>query len=166
MSGSISRLSIKPLVPGGVGLPKHAVPFLRINVNGAEGDYNHYRATKLHGDPEQALLLVTEDLLAQLNAGGWPVHPGDLGENLTLRGVPEASLHPGVRLEIGEIGLEVTKPCDPCSNLYHLSYVGKEKGPAFLKATLGRRGWYAKVLTGGGIRTGASVQIRPPATPA
>ena len=162
MTGSIARLSIKPRVPGEVGLPKHAVPVLRIGVSGAEGDYNHYRATKQNGDPDQALLLVTEDLLVQLNAAGWPVQPGDLGENLTLRGVPEVSLQPGVRLGIGGITVEVTKPCDPCNNLYHLSYVGKEKGPAFLKATVGRRGWYARVLTVGEIRTGASVQITAP----
>ena len=61
VSGSVFRLSIKPKVAGEVGLPKHAVPTLRISPAGAEGDYNRYRATELHGDPEQALLLVTED---------------------------------------------------------------------------------------------------------
>ena len=161
MNGSIARLSIKPRVPGEVGLPKHAVPVLRIGASGAEGDYNHYRATELHGDPEQALLLVTEELLSQLNAAGWPVQPGDLGENLTLRDIPEASLKPGVRMKIGATGIEVTKACDPCNNLYHLPYVGKEKGPAFLKATVGRRGWYARVLNGGEIRTGAAVVFNP-----
>jgi MOSC domain-containing protein YiiM len=159
MNGSVSRLSIKPLVSGEVGLPKHAVPVLKVGVSGAEGDYNHYRATELHGDADQALLLVTEDLLAQLNAAGWPVQPGDLGENLTLRGVPEVNLQPGVRLEIGTIGIEVTRPCDPCKNLYALPYVGREKGPAFLKATVGRRGWYAKVLSPGAIQTGAIVRV-------
>ena len=159
MTASVSRLSIKPRVPGEVGLPKHAVPRLRISRSGAEGDYNHYRATDLKGDPEQALLLVTEDLLAQLNAGGWPVQPGDLGENLTLGGIPEAALGPGIRLGIDGIEIEVTKACDPCTNLYHLPYVGKEKGPAFLKATVGRRGWYAKVVTPGVIESGAVVHI-------
>ena len=159
MTGSIARLSIKSRVPGEVGLPKHAVPVLRISSAGAEGDYNHYRATKVNGDPEQALLLVTEDLLAQLNAAGWPVQPGDLGENLTLCGVPEADLKPGVRLEIAGTGIEVTKACDPCDNLYHLPYVGKQRGPVFLKATVGKRGWFARVLTPGEIRTGAGVRI-------
>jgi len=161
VTGSIARLSIKPRVPGEVGLPKGAVPVLRIEVSGAEGDYNHYRTTELHDDHEQALLLVTEDLLSQLNAAGWPVQPGDLGENLTLRGIPEAMLKPGVRMTIGPIALEVTKACDPCANLYHLPYVGREKGPGFLKATVGRRGWYARVLIGGEIRTDASVVFNP-----
>jgi MOSC domain-containing protein YiiM len=159
MNGSIARLSIKSRVPGEVGLPKLAVPSLRINSSGAEGDYNHYRTVDLAGDTDQALLLVTEDLLGQLNAAGWPVQPGDLGENLTLRGVPEENLQPGVRLEIDSIGIEVTKPCDPCKNLYALPYVGKEKGPAFLKATVGRRGWYARVLNPGVIQAGAIVRV-------
>lgn len=159
MNGTIARLSIKPRVPGEVGLPKHAVPVLRISTGGAEGDYNHYRATEQNGDTDQALLLVTEDLLAQLNAAGWPVQPGDLGENLTLRGVPETQLRPGVRLDVGGIEIEVTKPCEPCNNLYHLPYVGREKGPAFLKATVGRRGWYARVLSPGVIESGAAVSV-------
>jgi MOSC domain-containing protein YiiM len=162
VSGSISRLSIKPKVAGEVGLPKHAVPTLRISPAGAEGDYNRYRSTELHGDPEQALLLVTEDLLAQLASEGWPVKPGDLGENLTLRGIPEISLLPGVRLRVGTTEVEVTKPCDPCTELYTLPYVGKERGPVFLKVTKGRRGWYARVNAAGEIHTGASVSLAPP----
>ena len=161
MTGSISRLSIKPRVPGEVGLPKQAVPSLEIGASGAAGDYNHYRHTKHPGDTEQALLLVTEDLLAQLNADGWPVQPGDLGENLTLHDVPESALRPGVRLGVGSTEIEVTKACNPCDNLYQLPYVGRDKGPAFLKATVGRRGWYARVLNGGEIRTGASVVFTP-----
>jgi MOSC domain-containing protein YiiM len=164
VTGSIARLSIKPRVPGEVGLPKGAVASLEVGESGAAGDYNHYRSTSLKGDPEQALLLVTEDLLAQLNRDGWPVKPGDLGENLTLRDIPEAELRPGVRLGIGGIEIEVTKACDPCDNLYHLPYVGREKGPAFLKATVGRRGWYARVLAPGVIQVGATVHIGGQAT--
>lgn len=166
MAGSISRLSIKPKVPGEVGLPKHAVQTLRLTPAGAEGDYNHYRTVDLGGDPDQALLIVTEDLLAQLGAEGWPVQPGDLGENLTLRGVAESSLEPGSCLMVGAVRISITKPCDPCTNLYALPYVGKERGPAFLKATVGRRGWYARVTSGGTIQTGAEVGVTPAASQA
>lgn len=166
MAGSISRLSIKPKAPGEVGLPKHAVPALRLTATGAEGDYNHYRTVDLGGDPDQALLIVTEELLAQLGAEGWPVQPGDLGENLTLRGVAESALTPGTCLTIGPVLICITKPCDPCNNLYALPYVGKERGPAFLKATVGRRGWFARVTTGGTIQTGAGVSVTPVAAQA
>jgi len=161
MTAVVSRLAIKPKVAGEPGLPKAAVPSLRFSAAGAEGDYNHYRATELHGDPDQAVLLVTEDLLSRLQAEGWPVSPGDLGENLTLRGVPESALAVGVRLTIGPVSVEVTRPCDPCTNLYALSYVGRDRGPAFLKATVGRRGWYGRVLSEGEIRAGAPVTVVP-----
>jgi len=158
-TGSIARLSIKPKVAGEFGLPKGAVPQLQVSAVGAAGDYNRYRTTELAGDAEQALLLVTEELLAALNAEGWPVEPGDLGENLTLRGIPEARLGPGVRLEAGSVVVEVSKPCVPCTELYSLPYIGKERGPTFLKAAMGRRGWYARVLAPGELRVGIPVRL-------
>lgn len=161
MAASISRLGVKPRVPGEVGLPKGAVPTLRLTPAGADGDYNHYRATELSGDPDQAVLVVTEELLSQLVTEGWPVGPGDLGENLTLRGVAESALSPGVGIRIGSVTIAITKPCDPCNNLYALPYVGELRGPAFLRATVGRRGWYGKVITGGEIRTGAALTVTP-----
>jgi MOSC domain-containing protein YiiM len=162
MNGSVSQLNVKPRVPGEFGLPKQSVPSLRVTEAGAEGDYNNYRARELHGDPAQALLLVTEDLLTQLGSEGWPVRPGDLGENLTLAGVAEAALGPRVRLRAGEALVEITIPCDPCTELYSLPYIGPERGPAFLRATAGRRGWYARVLVPGTIPRGAAVTLIPP----
>lgn len=161
MGASIARLAIKPKIAGEVGLPKREVPALRLSAAGAEGDYNHYRTTELHGDPDQAVLVVTEDLLAQLGREGWPVQPGDLGENLTLHGVPESSLSAGVTLQIGAVTVMLTRPCDPCANLYALPYVGRRRGPEFLKATVGRRGWYGRVVAPGEILTGAPVTLHP-----
>lgn len=159
MVASVVRLAIKPKVEGEVGLPKPEVGTLRLTAAGAEGDYNHYRTTELHGDPDQAVLVVTEDLLAQLGRDGWPVQPGDLGENLTLRGVPESALSAGVTLEIGAVSVVLTRPCDPCTNLYALPYIGRRRGPDFLKATVGRRGWYGKVVVPGEIHSGASLTL-------
>lgn len=155
----ISQLSVKPKVPGEHGLPKHPVPTLRVGPDGAEGDHNNYRSRKLPGDREQALLLVTQDLLATLRQEGWPVAPGDLGENLTLAGVLEAELAPGVELRIGPVAIMVTKPCDPCTELYTLPYVGDVRGPGFLESTMGRRGWYASVVTGGMLQVGDPVLV-------
>lgn len=155
----ISQLSVKPRVPGEHGLPKHPVPTLRVGPEGAEGDHNNYRSRKLPGDRDQALLLVTEDLLATLGQEGWPVAPGDLGENLTLAGVREAELAPGVELRIGPVAIIVTKPCDPCTELYTLPYVGDLRGSEFLETTMGRRGWYARVLEGGTLGVGDPVLV-------
>jgi len=161
MTGTVARVAVKPKMPGEVGLPKAAVPVLHVTAAGAAGDYNHYRATELGGDADQAVLVVTEDLLTQLAGEGWPVAPGDLGENLTLAGVAESALRPGIVLAIGPVSITITKACDPCDNLYALPYVGKQRGPAFLKATVGRRGWYGRVNTPGAILPGAAVHLAP-----
>src|SRR5512143_2595903 len=118
MAGRILQLSTKPETPGTYGLPKRPVPELRVTTRGAEGDYNNYRTRTLGGDPEQAILIVTDEVLACLRAEGWPISPGDLGENITLAGVSEASLVPGSQVSLGEVRLEITKRCDPCTELH------------------------------------------------
>jgi len=159
MIARILQLNLKPQTPGQPGLPKSSVPVLLVSLTGASGDFNAYRTRQLGGDPDQALLLLTTEIIQRLNAEGWPVLPGDLGENITLDGIPDAALRPGTRLRNEELLIEVTRACDPCVNLYTLPYVGDEKGPAFLKATTGRRGWYARVLKGGKLREGASLEV-------
>jgi MOSC domain-containing protein YiiM len=158
-TGVVRQVNVKPGTAGDVGLPKAPVPVLHVTAGGAEGDYNNYRTVELNGDPDQALLLVTEDLLNQLNREGWPLQPGDLGENLTVAGIAESDLGAGVRLASGAVRIELTKPCKPCSELYTLPCVGPERGPAFLKATAGRRGWYAKVLAPGDLRPSDSIAL-------
>lgn len=164
MSGRILRLSVKPKTPGEYGLPKRAVPSLTITTDGADGDYNHYRASRLAGDPEQAVLVLTQEVLDQLNAEGWPVAAGDIGENVTIGGVAESSLVPGARLTIGAVRLEITKPCEPCTELHSLPYVGKARGAEFVKTMVDRRGWYARVLAGGVVDLDTPVQVAAPVT--
>ncbi len=165
MTGRILQLSIKPETPGEFGLPKRAVSELRVTARGAEGDYNHYRTRTLGGDPDQAILVVTKEVLDRLRTEGWPVAPGDLGENITLAGVAESSLVPGTRLALGDVHLEITKRCEPCTELHSLPYVGKARGAEFVKSMVDRRGWYARVLAEGALRldTPVRVEIAPPA---
>ncbi len=159
MTGRLIRLSIKPETPGERGLPKRAVPELRITTAGAAGDYNNWRTQRAKGDPDQALLLLTDEVLDRLQAEGWPVRPGDLGENLTLAGIPESTLRPGTRLRLDEVLLEVSKACDPCTELYVLPYIGPQRGPAFVRTLRGRRGWFARVLVGGIVGPNTPVEV-------
>jgi MOSC domain-containing protein YiiM len=153
-------VSVKPRVRGEYGLPKPAVPRLEITPAGAVGDYNNYRTEKLPGDLDQAILVITRDVLDQLRAEGWPVAPGDLGENVTVSGVFESDLGPGAQLHIGPVVLEVSLACDPCTELCVLPYVGAERGPAFVRALTGRRGWYARVIQPGTIAPGDPVLLQ------
>jgi MOSC domain-containing protein YiiM len=159
VQGRIVQLSRKPEEAGARGLPKGAVPELTVAVDGVQGDFNRWRTEEAHGDLDQAVLLLSDEGLSALRAEGWPVQPGELGENLTVAGLPPDALRPGVRVRLGEVMLEVSKICDPCTILYTLPYVGVERGPAFLRALAGRRGWYARVLRGGTIRPDLPVEV-------
>ena len=159
VSGRIVRLQRKPKEGRGRGIPKRPVDELVITADGVEGDFNRWRTEKAGGDPDQAVLLLGEDVLGQLRTEGWPVNPGDLGENLLLAGLPPDALAPRARVRAGEVDLEISKPCDPCVVLYGLPYVGIEKGPAFVRTLRGRRGWFARVVRGGVLRVGMSLGV-------
>lgn len=158
LRGRVVEVHLKPEVPGERGLPKRAVPEIRLREDGVEGDFNRYRHEERHDDPAMAVLLLPRETLAELNREGWPVRPGDLGENLTTEGIPPAEFRPGLTLEVGEAVVEISKPCEPCDNLYLLPYVGRSKGPEFVRTMLDRRGWYARVRRRGRVRAGDAVR--------
>jgi sulfite oxidase len=159
LEGRIVQLNIKPRDGRSRGLPKRPVPEIFVTPEGVQGDFNRWRTEKAAGDPDQAVLLLSEETMAELRAEGWPVQPGDLGENLTVAGLPADTLRPGVRVRVGEVVLEVSKACDPCMILQTLPYVGLKRGPEFLRTMAGRRGWFARVLQGGTIRSDAAVEV-------
>ena len=163
--GTVVRIGAKGETPGERGLPKPERASARFLHAGVEGDFNVYRQQEKGGDPNMGVLLLPEETLSDLNGDGWPVRPGDLGENVTTSGIPYEALAPGRRIRIGEAVLETTKACDPCTNLYLLPYVGAERGPRFIKAMLGRRGWYARVVREGVVHRGDRIEVSPPPTP-
>ena len=136
------------------GLPKQPVDEARLTKTGMEGDFNRYRHEEKRDDPDMAILVLPLETLETLNREGWPVRPGDLGENITCVGIPESGLQPGRRFRVGDAVIEVAKPCTPCDNLYLLPYVGVARGPEFLRVMLDRRGWFARVLVEGVVRKG------------
>lgn len=89
---------------------------------GVEGDV-HAGVTVKHRsrvaqDPTQPNLrqvhLIHEELFAEVRAEGFEVAPGDLGENITTRGIELLALPVGTLLRIGEAVLEVTGLRNPC----------------------------------------------------
>ncbi len=159
--GVVASLHCKPETAEEHGLPKPSVTEVTIVRSGLTGDFNRYRHEVSHDDEKMAVLLIPRETLADLRREGWPVAPGDLGENISSSGVPYGALSPGVRFRVGPAELEVTKPCTPCDNLYLLPYVGADRGPAFLKTMIDRRGWYARVLREGTVRVGDPIEILP-----
>ena len=158
MEPSVLQINRKPETKKEFGLPKYPVNEAKVSLMGIDGDFNRFRSTKKNNDPKMALLVLTSDIINELNYEGWPIKAGDLGENLTLTDIDYRSLAPNQKYAIGSTQIEISFICDPCSNLKALPYVGKEKVNDFIKTLLNRRGWYAKVLKAGRIVKGDIVK--------
>jgi len=161
MAGVVKQINVKPHVEGEHGLQKKPVNPARVTQSGVEGDFNLYRHEELRDDPDQALLIMPEETLLRLNSEGWPIRAGDLGENFTTSGIPYDDFGVGKTFIAGGVRFQISKPCNPCENLYLLPYVGEDKGPGFLKVMLGRRGWYARVLEAGQVSAGDPIEEVP-----
>jgi MOSC domain-containing protein YiiM len=148
----VQQINVKSFVPGERGLPKKPVDSAHVSFAGVEGDFNVYRHEERKDDPDSALLIMPIEMIRELNSEGWPIKPGDLGENFTTDGIPYGSFAVGKVFTAGEVRFQISRACDPCDNLFLLPYVGQSRGPEFLKVMLGRRGWYARVLKEGLVR--------------
>lgn len=96
---------------------------------------------------------------ATLDAFG--LAPGDLREQITIRGLPDVTMLPvGTRLAIGEVVFEAAGECDPCHTIG--GYLGVEDPEAFRQALDHRRGLLCRVaeLSGEGwVRVGDAVRV-------
>ena len=109
---------------------------------GVEGDA-HCGATVKHRsrvaqNPGQANLrqvhLIHAELFEELEVAGFTLTPGELGENITTRGVELLSLPVGAQLHLGETAVvELTGLRNPCAQIENF-----QKG--LLAAVLGRDG--------------------------
>ncbi len=143
---------------------------------GVEGDA-HLGETVQHrshvaADPRQPNLrqvhLIHAEMHDELREAGFEVAAGQMGENVTTRGVDLLALPAGARLLLGEAAaVEVTGLRNPCKQLD-----GIRRG--LMAATLGRdeqgnlvrkAGVMAVVLAAGEVRPGDDVRVELPAAP-
>ena len=80
-------------------------------------------------------------------SGHASIAPATLRRNLVVSGIPLVALK-GRRFRIGEVVLEGTDPCDPCSRME------AALGPGGYNAMRGHGGLCARILQGGTIRRG------------
>src|SRR3954453_4832271 len=93
---------------------------------GVEGDAHAGRTVKHRSrvarDPTQPNLrqvhLIHSELHDELNGRGFSVGPGDMGENVTTRGIDLLGLPTGARLRLGSDAIvEITGLRNPCKQL-------------------------------------------------
>jgi MOSC domain-containing protein YiiM len=141
--------------------------------HGVEGDA-HLGATVQHRsrvrrDPTQPNLrqvhLIHGELLDELRAAGFDVVAGQMGENITTRGVDLLGLARGTTLRLGdEALLEVTGLRNPCRQLDGIqdglmaSVLGRDERGALIR----KAGVMAVVLRGGDVRPGDPIVISEP----
>ena len=143
---------------------------------GVKGD-SHFGATVQHvvrvrEDPTKPNLrqvhLMHSELFEELKAGGFTVAPGEIGENITTRGIDLLGLPDGTLLHIGKAAVvRVTGLRNPCKQLDRFQ-------TGLMSALLGRdaegnitrkSGIMSVVLRGGEVRAGDAIRIELPPEP-
>lgn len=112
--------------------------------------------------------LIHAELHDELEASGFRLSPGVMGENVTTRGVDLLGLPTGTRLRLGaEAVVEITGLRNPCRQL-------NEFQPGLMAATLDRdadgnlirkAGIMGIVLAGGEIKPGDAIKVELPPEP-
>jgi MOSC domain-containing protein YiiM len=152
MNGLISQLNTSR-----GGIPKRPLLSAHLTPLGLEGD--DWAHPKYHGGPNQALLLIGAEVIDELNAIGYQLYPGALGENLTTTGLDYRHLASGQQFRLGQsCEIELTKLREPCRTLdvYNSKDLGKIQKLLKLE---GRGGWYARVLKPGPLFPGDKIAL-------
>ncbi len=128
---------------------------------------SRYHGTTVRPNLRQVHLIHAE-LLDELAARGYRVAPGELGENVTTRGVDLLGLPTGTRLALGEKAVvELTGLRNPCRQIDRFQH-------GLLKTVLGRdergqvvrrAGVMAVVVRGGVVRPRDPVAVELPTGP-
>jgi MOSC domain-containing protein YiiM len=143
--------------------------------HGVDGDAHAGKTVKHRSrvarEPHQPNLrqvhLIHGELFEELEAKGYAVAPGQLGENITTRGLDLLGLPAGTRLRLGDAVVEVTGLRNPCTQLDRFA-------PGLMQAVLGRdahgllvrkAGIMAIVIAGGMVCPGDRIGVELPAQP-
>ena len=143
---------------------------------GVEGDAHLGRTvqhrSRVARDPSQPNLrqvhLIHAELHDELRAAGFSISAGQMGENVTTRGLDLLGLPTGARLHLGESAIiEITGLRNPCTQLDSIQ-------PGLMAATLARdaqgrlvrkAGVMAMVIQGGEVRPGDRIAVELPPGP-
>jgi MOSC domain-containing protein YiiM len=129
------------------GLPKQSVPQIEVTRDGILG--NAVAHPNVHGGPDRALCLYSQEVIEALQTEGHPIRAGSTGENCTLAGLRWAELRPGLRLHMGaEVSVELTSYTTPCVQIGG-SFLDRDFSRIHQKHHPGWSRLYARVLSPG-----------------
>jgi cyclic pyranopterin phosphate synthase len=136
------------------GQKKAPVPAARMKPGGVEGDA-HYSSAKEVSFLDWGAAEKLAD--GRIGAAGIVISPGDFAENITTKGLDLRLARIGARIEIRGDSSE--------SVLFEVTSIGKTcHDGCRIKQTLGdcvmpREGVFAKVVRGGSVKTGDTVEL-------
>ena len=112
--------------------------------------------------------LIHEELFAEVGEDGFKVAPGELGENITTRGIDLLALPTGTLLRIGDGALlEVTGLRNPCLQIDLFQdgllkqVVGRDEAGNIVR----KAGIMSVVREGGVVRPGDTIVVELPSEP-
>ena len=173
LGGVITAVSAKPEH----GVRKRNQPSIRILAGlGVEGDA-HCGSTVKHRsrvrqNPDQPNLrqvhLLQSELHDELGATGMSVGPGEMGENVTTRGIDLLALPTGAVLRLGASAkVEITGLRNPCSQLdeIHEGLMAATLGRDAQRQIVRKAGIMAVVLENGPVKAGDLIEVELPPDP-
>lgn len=107
------------------------------------------------GDWHRQVSLLALESIEKMREKGLNVGPGDFAENVTTKGIDLLSLPLGARLKIGKTILEVTKHGKECHTKCAIYYQAGD-------CVMPREGIFTRVIEGGEIKVGDSIEILEP----
>ncbi len=108
------------------------------------------------GTGTRQLNIMAVETLAELRAEGFKTEPGEMGEQIVVSGIDPATVTVGSQWRIGSAVVEVTLPRTGCARFEMIQ--GKPKD-----SVRGRLGVMARVVIGGQVAVGDSVELLPAA---
>jgi MOSC domain-containing protein YiiM len=124
----------------------HRLPMRAVPEAFAEADKGFAQCAHGRRGSKRQILLIEQETLDELN-----IAPGAVKENIVTRGIVLRGMRHGQRLRVGGALLEVTLPCEPCKRMDDIR-------PGLQKLLRGRRGMLCRVVEGGLIRTGDTIE--------
>jgi MOSC domain-containing protein YiiM len=127
--------------------------YSRVSVARAELIAGHGIAgDTMGGARDRHLNIMRSELIAELRSEGFHTATGELGEQIVIAGLAPDAWRPGARLQLGDSAVvELLKLRKGCPRFVHIQ--GQP-----LELSAGRIGFMARVIEGGRIAVGSTVQ--------